>query len=724
MTQFHRSADLTSLIDQVIDTLGKDIRIGLPLGLGKPTEFVNALYRRAKDDPSLKLTILTALSLEKPKASSSLEAAFLNPVLERVWGDCPDLDYAVDQTRNALPPNVQVREFYFRPGSRLKSVSAQQQYVCANYTFAAREVFNQGCNLAAQLLCLPEDGRDDVVSLSCNPDTSIELVRCLQASGRPHLVIGQTNRNLPYMAGDAEVPSTMFDHLIDVEQFHHTLFSTPKTQVGLADYLIGLRASTLIKDDGTLQVGIGSLGDALVHGLVLRHTRNADYKRLLDAVHFTQGERELIEGEGGTEPFGMGLYAATEMFIDGFVELYKAGVLKRKVYDHLALQTLVNNQAIQGVQVQPDWLDKLAAAGVREIDEAQLEVFKRHGLFKADLALNGVYFHLPNGESAIANLADSNTRQWLAQKALGDQLQGGAVLHGGFYLGPASMYRFLRDLEPSERGLFQMTGVEKVNQLDLNPSLYRAQRKNARFVNTGLMVTLSGAVASDGLENGAVISGVGGQYNFVAMAHQLPGARSVLLIRAVREQAGQKPVSNVLFNYGHCTIPRHLRDIVITEYGIADLRSKTDNEIAKALINIADSRFQEKLLVQAQAAGKIEAGYEIPAECRNNLPSALEEKFTKPLQRDLLPEFPFGTDFTLQEQRLMKALLAVKDAAASQPAWKLAFQTLLEGGEDDHLTDQDRGDLNRMQLESPATFKDKVARHLLIKALKESIHND
>jgi acyl-CoA hydrolase len=39
-----------------------------------------------------------------------------------------------------------------------------------------------------------------------------------------------------------------------------------------------------------------------------------------------------------------------------------------------------------------------------------------------------------------------------------------------------------------------------------------------------MMMTVGGAACSDGLENGKVVSGVGGQYNFVAMAHELPGA--------------------------------------------------------------------------------------------------------------------------------------------------------------------------------------------------------
>jgi Acetyl-CoA hydrolase/transferase C-terminal domain len=50
-----------------------------------------------------------------------------------------------------------------------------------------------------------------------------------------------------------------------------------------------------------------------------------------------------------------------------------------------------------------------------------------------------------------------------------------------------------------------------------------------------LVVTLTGAVASVGLDDGRVLSGVGGQYNFVAMAHALEDGRSILMIRSTKE---------------------------------------------------------------------------------------------------------------------------------------------------------------------------------------------
>src|SRR5260221_2391813 len=132
-----------------------------------------------------------------------------------------------------------------------------------------------------------------------------------------------------------------------------------------------------------------------------------------------------------------------------------------------------------------------------------------------------------------------------------------------------------------------------------------------------MMGTMQGAAVSDGLADGRVVSGVGGQYNFVAMAHELERARSILLLRSTRESGG-KVESNVVFNYGHATIPRHLRDIVVTEYGIADLRGRTDAEVAAALIGIADARFQDGLVAQAKAAGQLPRDWCIPDVARSN----------------------------------------------------------------------------------------------------------
>lgn len=77
------------LVDQVIAKVGKKIILGLPLAIGKPISFVNAIYQRAKKDPSISLTIETGITLEKPTGKSFLEKQFLGPFVEREFADVP-----------------------------------------------------------------------------------------------------------------------------------------------------------------------------------------------------------------------------------------------------------------------------------------------------------------------------------------------------------------------------------------------------------------------------------------------------------------------------------------------------------------------------------------------------------------------------------------------------------------------------------------------------------
>lgn len=714
-------SDVESCVDAILEAVGRDLRVGLALGLGKPAELVNALYARAKADPSIKLTLLTALSLEKPIPGSKLEAAFLQPFLDRVFAGVPDLEYARDVSARRLPPNVRVHEFFFRPGSRLSNADAQRDYISTNYTFAARDVFAQGCNVAMQAVAKRQTQDGTRYSLSCNPDTGPELVgllRAAQARGeRKAVVVAAVNPNLPYMALDAEVTPETFDLVVDDPRAHSALFSTPKTPVAAPDYAIGLYASALIRDGGTLQIGIGSLGDAVVHALRLRHLQNADYVATLDALGATTRHGALIEKTGGMTPFALGLYGATEMFVDGFWQLMKAGILKRHVYDFWALQQLVNEGACDPTHLAPEVLDGFVRLGVRVIRGQDFAVLQRHGFFRDDLRYDNGRLLFADGRSVVANVADPDARKLMGEAALGERLRGGVILHGGFFLGPRDFYEGLHAMTQEQRDLICMTGVDKVNQLDLNPRLYREQRIHARFINTGMMATLNGAVVSDGLADGRVVSGVGGQYNFVAQAHQLPTGRSILMVRAVRTpDDGGTSTSNLVTEYGHCTIPRHLRDVLITEYGIADLRAQTDSEVAKRLLNVADSRFQDALLAKLQAAGRIEAGYRIPDAFRSNTPEALAARLREAGKAGLLPAFPFGSDFTEQELRLAKALKTVKARASSTPKWKLALKAMLAGEPPAEFD----ADLQRLGLRHPQGIQDKVARALLVEALQAS----
>jgi acyl-CoA hydrolase len=226
-------------------------------------------------------------------------------------------------------------------------------------------------------------------------------------------------------------------------------------------------------------------------------------------------------------------------------------------------------------------------------------------------------------------------------------------------LGSRAFYRALREMPEAELAKLRMGPVSFVNELYGDEAAKRRARVKARFVNNAMMATLLGAVISDALDNGQVVSGVGGQYNFVAQGFALADARSIIVLRATRT-AQRRTTSTILWNYGHTTIPRHLRDVVATEYGIADLRGKTDRDVIAAMLAIADSRFQDELLRRAKDAGKIEKTFELPAACRDNTPERIARALGE--VRELLSPFPFGSDFTATEERLIPALELLRAA--------------------------------------------------------------
>jgi acyl-CoA hydrolase len=636
--------DVESCVEATIQRIGRHIRLGIPLGLGKPNHIVNEFFRRAREDPRLELRIFTALTLGKPRWKSDLERRFVEPLAERLFGGYPELAYVDPLRRGVLPDNIRVTEFYFQPGSLLDSPLAQQHYISSNYTHVVRDLLDARINVLAQLVAKTTEDGETRLSLSCNTDLTLDLaprMREAERRGEKIALLAQVNRNLPFMYGDAAVAPDYFDALVDQPAYDFPLFGPPNSAISTADYLIALSVSALIRDGGTLQLGIGSLGDAVTYVLNLRQQSNDLYHDLLSRAGLLDRFGDVIERVGGTGPFEWGLYAATEMLVHGFLELYRCGVLKRRVHSDVAVQRL------------------------------------------------------------------------LEAREIGGEVPGAHVAHACFFLGPSDFYDALRRMDRSEREQIAMTGIAFVNQLYGQEELKRLQRRQARFVNTGLIVTLSGAVNSDALEDGRVVSGVGGQYNFVTMAHALEDGRAILLIRSTYEEAGVLR-SNVRASYGSITIPRHLRDIVVTEYGIADLRGRNDEEVATALVHITDSRFQEALLREAQRAGKIRTTYRIPDRFSNNRPKKLDALLEPYRMRGLFPTFPFGTDLTREEIALRQALQYLKRIGTRKrlPLAGLRHLPALAA-----IPDAARPYLERMGLETPRTLKEHLLQRALIYAL-------
>jgi acyl-CoA hydrolase len=615
-----RSSDPIRCAEAIVDRAGRDLALAIPIGIGKPVQLANALYRLAEADRSLRLRIFTGLTLVRPAYRTSLERRFVEPLLDRLFATYPDVDYIKALRGEGLAPNIEVTEFFLQAGAWTGNAAVQQSYTSLNYSQVAAHLERMGTNVFAQLVAPHPQGQDRI-SLSSNTDVTLDMrpyVAARRSAGQPLALAVEINANLPYMPGEAEFDLSEVDVVLETEPPHYDLFAPPKEPVSLTDYAMALYAAALVRDGGTLQIGIGSFADALAHALILRHTKNREFRLLLDQLGVPLPPGVQLA------PFRTGLYGCTEMLVDGFLALMRAGILCRRV----------------------------SSADGRE-----------------------------------------------------------AILHAGFFVGSQAFYRELRELPRETLDLIAMTGIAFTNTLAGDEATKRAQRRDARFVNTAMVATLLGAVSSDQLEDGRVISGAGGQHDLVAMAHALDGARSIIGLRSTRRQ-DRRTVSNIVWRYANATVPRTLRDIVVTEYGIADLRGKSDRDVIVEMLKVADGAFQPGLIEAAQSAGKLERSIERMPAWAGNRPERIAAALD-PARRDgLLPAFPLGTEMTEVEQALAGSLTSLKSAGYTD-LMRMLWAGIVrspEAGE--------RSALERMSLTSAVTLRERAMRALVLGALR------
>lgn len=711
--------DVEQCVEEIIFRVGKKLVVAAPFGIGKPNQLLNALYQRVQQDKSLHMVLLTALNLDKPSWSSELERRLLEPISKRLWPEYPGLEYYTDTRKNGFPENFELVQFFFKPGENLHCAHSQQNFLCSNYTHAVRDGVIQGVNVLVQQLSKKEVNGQLKYSLSSSPDTNLEagmIMRQQIKLGAKAVCVGQINNKLPFMYGEAVVEPDFFDLIIDNPEYDFQPFGVPKEAVTPTDWIIGLQASALVKDGGTLQIGFGSLGDAVVSGLLMRHRDNHSYNQLLKDLTVIDKFGDLIQRDGGTGIFEQGLHGSSEMLLDTMLELYEEGILKRRVYEHVGLQRLINEGKITE-EVGPETLEMLVQELVvhQRLTASDVDFLKKFGIFKSGVEFKDSRL-LINGKELSNDLGESRNFEQVVSLCLGSRLKNGIVINASFFLGPNRFYEYLRSLPEERIKDINMRGVNFVNQLYGGEELKTLQRKNGRFINACLMVRLIGTVISHTLDNGQVISGPGGQYNFVAMAHALPDARSIIMVRSFRETA-HGPTSNIVWDYGATTIPRHLRDIVISEYGMADLRGKRDKEVIAALLNIADSRFQDSLLRKAIGHGKLPKNHTIPDEFRSNTPERLSRVMKPYMEQGVVSMFPFGTDFTNEEIVLGQAL---KKVAKKKGREKLTMMSKVLQGIRDIDPEKSRPYLERMDLVNPRGLKGRMYKNVVLYALKEA----
>ncbi len=161
-----------------------------------------------------------------------------------------------------------------------------------------------------------------------------------------------------------------------------------------------------------------------------------------------------------------------------------------------------------------------------------------------------------------------------------------------FAMGTRELYDWL---DGEGRELVRFLPVEVVN----TPARIARNRKLIS-INGALSVDLFGQVVADEI-GGKEHSGIGGHEDFVTGAAFSEEGRSLICMPSSAGSDGE--VSRIVsrFPAGTCvTTPRHQVDVVITEYGSAELAGLSTAQRRDALVEIAHPRFREELARAAQ----------------------------------------------------------------------------------------------------------------------------
>jgi acyl-CoA hydrolase len=163
--------------------------------------------------------------------------------------------------------------------------------------------------------------------------------------------------------------------------------------------------------------------------------------------------------------------------------------------------------------------------------------------------------------------------------------------------------------KPFDRGVTIGTaiwGTKRLNAfahrnraLRLEPSTYTqrfqvlAQIPRFTAINSAIEVDLTGQVNAE-IADGRYVGAIGGQGDFVRGANAAEGGRSIIALPATAKGGSISRIVAALSG-GVVTTPRSDADIVVTEYGVAELRGRTLAERTRRMIAIAAPQFRDTL---------------------------------------------------------------------------------------------------------------------------------
>ncbi len=158
-----------------------------------------------------------------------------------------------------------------------------------------------------------------------------------------------------------------------------------------------------------------------------------------------------------------------------------------------------------------------------------------------------------------------------------------------FAMGTKKLYDYI-DNNP----FFQFLPSEYVN----DPYVI-GQNKKMIAINSALEIDLTGQVCADSIGH-KFYSGIGGQVDFIRGASRSPGGKAIICIQSTAMEGQVSRIVPRLSEGAGVVTTRGDVDVIITEYGLANLHGKTIRERVLSLIAIAHPKFRNDLLDAAK----------------------------------------------------------------------------------------------------------------------------
>jgi acyl-CoA hydrolase len=196
-------------------------------------------------------------------------------------------------------------------------------------------------------------------------------------------------------------------------------------------------------------------------------------------------------------------------------------------------------------------------------------------------APGAVWRHLSNHRDLV--IASGLVAEELVGLAKAGALRAGGQHRAGIAVGSRDLHRFL-----AEEDIVAFASVPETHGTD---SLVKLDRFTA--INSAIEIDLFGQANLE-WQNGRIVSGVGGAPDFARGAAASPGGRSIIALPSTAKKGSVSRITARL-HAPTVSLSRGDVDIVVTEHGIAELRDRSLDERAEALIAIAAPEWREPL---------------------------------------------------------------------------------------------------------------------------------